>query len=99
MSTVFYSVANNVGPYQMPQYVASDMGLHYLPMILLRVSWLEWVKGKSTSRYIVVLSSARTVPLSFTGRLSMSLLWIHQGHCISMGGNPPPSFFLSRNPS
>ena len=41
----FYSIfdgkillANNVDPDQMPQYVASDLGLHCLPKILLRVS-------------------------------------------------------------
>ena len=40
----FYSVfdgkfllANNVDPDQMPHYVASDLGLHCLPMTLLRV--------------------------------------------------------------
>ena len=27
-------LANNVDPDQMPHYVASDLGLHYLPMIL-----------------------------------------------------------------
>ena len=27
-------MANNVGPDQMPHYVASDMGLYYLPMTL-----------------------------------------------------------------
>ena len=29
---------------QMPHYVASDLGLHCLPMTLLWVSRLEWVK-------------------------------------------------------
>ena len=28
----------------MPHYVASDLGLHCLPMTLLRVSKEEWVK-------------------------------------------------------
>ena len=36
-------LANNVGPDQTP-HVASDLGLHCLPMTLLRVSWQEWVK-------------------------------------------------------
>ena len=36
--------ANNVDPDQMPHYVASDLGLHCLPMTILPVSRLEWVK-------------------------------------------------------
>ena len=35
--------ANNVDPDQMPHYVASDLGLHCLPLILLQDSRLEWV--------------------------------------------------------
>ena len=31
-------IANNVDPDQMPHHVASDLGLHCLPMIILRVS-------------------------------------------------------------
>ena len=31
----------------MPHYVASDLGLQFLPMTLLRVSRLEWVKSRS----------------------------------------------------
>ena len=31
-------LANTVDPNQMPHYVASDLGLHCLPMTLLRVS-------------------------------------------------------------
>ena len=31
-------MANNVDPDQMPHYVASDLGLHCLPMTCLRVS-------------------------------------------------------------
>ena len=31
-------LANNVDPDQTPHYVASDLGLHCLPMTLLRVS-------------------------------------------------------------
>ena len=31
-------LANNVDPDQMPHYVASDLGLHYLPMTHLPVS-------------------------------------------------------------
>ena len=35
--------ANNVDPDQMPHYVASDLGLHCLPMTLLWVSWEQRV--------------------------------------------------------
>ena len=38
-------IANNVDPDQMPHYVASDLYLHCLPLTLLQVSKLEWVKG------------------------------------------------------
>ena len=31
-------LANSADPDQMPHYVASDLGLHCLPMTLLRVS-------------------------------------------------------------
>ena len=31
-------LVNNVDPNQMPHYVASDLGLHCLPMTILRVS-------------------------------------------------------------
>ena len=36
--------ANNGDPDQMPHAVASDLGLHCLPIICLRVSSLQWVK-------------------------------------------------------
>ena len=36
--------ANNGDPDQMPHSVASDLGLHCLPVTLLRVSRLQWVK-------------------------------------------------------
>ena len=38
LSLLFYFsilLANNVDPDQMPHYVASDLGLYYLPMTLL----------------------------------------------------------------
>ena len=35
---VAYFLANDVDPDQPPHYVASDLGLHCLPMTLLRVS-------------------------------------------------------------
>ena len=37
-------LANTVDPNQMPHYVASDLGLHPLPMTFFGVSRLEWVK-------------------------------------------------------
>ena len=36
---ILFLMANNVDPDQMPQYVASDVGLHCLPLTLLWVSW------------------------------------------------------------
>ena len=36
--------ANSGDPNQMPHSVASDLGLHCLPVTLLRVSRLQWVK-------------------------------------------------------
>ena len=37
--------ANSGDPDQMPHSVASDLGLHCLPIILLGVSRLQWVKA------------------------------------------------------
>ena len=36
--------ANSGDPDQRPQNMASDLGLHCLPVTLLRVSRLQWVK-------------------------------------------------------
>ena len=36
--------ANSVYPDQTPRYVASDLGLHCLPMSNLCDAWLKWVK-------------------------------------------------------
>ena len=38
--------ANSGDPDQMPHSAASDLGLHCLPITLLRVSRLQWVKVK-----------------------------------------------------
>ena len=51
LSPLFYflikiMLANNVDPDQIPYYVASDLGLHCLPMTLLHVSGLKWVNLK-----------------------------------------------------
>ena len=37
--------ANSEDPDQMPHSAVSDLGLHCLPITLLRVSRLQWVKG------------------------------------------------------
>ena len=37
-------LAHNVDPDQTPCYVASDLGLHCLPMAHLMVSRKEWIK-------------------------------------------------------
>ena len=43
-------LAITVDPDQTPHYVASDLGLHCLPMTILRVSELDWVKNQSSGR-------------------------------------------------
>ena len=40
-----FLLANNVDPDQMPHYVASDLGLHCLPMTHLRVSGKKRLKA------------------------------------------------------
>ena len=40
--------ANSGDPDQMPHSAASDLGLHYSPITLLRVSRLQWVKQNFT---------------------------------------------------
>ena len=37
-------IANSGDPDQMPRSAASDLGLHCLPITLLGVSGLQWVK-------------------------------------------------------
>ena len=38
--------ANSGDPDQMPHSVASDLGLHCLPITLLGVSILQWINGR-----------------------------------------------------
>ena len=38
-------LANSVDPGQTPHYVASDLGLHFLPMTIIRVSMITRVKS------------------------------------------------------
>ena len=42
--------ANRRDPDQTPHYAASDMGLHCLPLTILGVSRLQWVKLLCSSR-------------------------------------------------
>ena len=44
--------ANSGDPYQKPHSAASDLGLHCLPITLLRVSRLKWVKELSVLKYL-----------------------------------------------
>ena len=54
-------LAKNVDPDQMPRYVASDLGPHCLPMILLQVSQKEWAKpGLNDQLYIIRLQCHQT---------------------------------------
>ena len=40
---MFELFANSGDPDQMPRYVASDLGLHCLPITLLGVFRLQWI--------------------------------------------------------
>ena len=42
---------NSGDPDQMPHSAASDLGLHCLPVTLLEVSRLQWVKSKPFSEW------------------------------------------------
>ena len=46
--------ANSGDPDQTPRSAASDLGLHCLPIILLRVYRLKWVKNDMATRYIIL---------------------------------------------
>ena len=52
--------ANSGDPDQTPQDAASDLGLHCLPITLLRVSRLQWVKDMSTLVGQFVLSPRKS---------------------------------------
>ena len=59
---MFYEIpvfnANSVDPDQMQLSVASDLGLHYLPMSILWDAWHKWVNiifhAVQTGRYKIV---------------------------------------------
>ena len=48
---MFDLFANNGDPVQMPCSAASDLGLHCLPIKLLGVSRLQWVKQTLTLKF------------------------------------------------
>ena len=48
--------ANSGDPDQMPHSAVSDLGLHYLPITILEISRLQWVKVMSSQWIYIVLS-------------------------------------------
>ena len=70
--------ANSGYPDQTPQNAAFDLGLHCLPVTLLRVSRLQWVKNnkKITVVYVVVLINYfQTSELFHYPRMTSSALY------------------------
>ena len=49
--------ANSEDPDQMPCSVASDLGLHCLPITLLGVSRLQWVKHHASIKHYLVTAT------------------------------------------
>ena len=47
--------ANSGDPDQTPRSAASDLGLHCLPITLLQVSRLQWVKGHDQTEQMFLL--------------------------------------------
>ena len=47
--------ANSKDPDQRPRSVASDLGLHCLPITLLGVSRLQWVKVRTVNLSIICI--------------------------------------------
>ena len=54
--------ANSGDTNQMPHSAASDLGLHCLPISLLRVSRLQWV-NMSSDIWTLLLSGAMQLPI------------------------------------
>ena len=50
---------NSGYPDQTPHSVASDLGLHYLPITLLGVSWLKWVNFEHTTKFCLLHHCSR----------------------------------------
>ena len=68
--------AKSGDPAQTPRSAASELGLHCLPITLLRVSRLQWVKRiLSSSAVIILLGERELVGLFFFG------LWLV--YCLS----------------
>ena len=57
--------ANREDPDQTPHDAASDLGLHCLPVTLLRVSWLQWVKVGFSVVFSVSFCSRWTLKRGF----------------------------------
>ena len=57
--------ANSGDADQMPHSAASDLGLHYLPVTLLRVSRLQWVMGEVCTSLNPPVVFLQTIPRRF----------------------------------
>ena len=57
--------ANSGDPDQTPRSAASDLGLHCLPVTLLRVSRLQWVKCNLTFPTLFAISVADKLMIFF----------------------------------
>ena len=68
--------ANTGDPDQMPQNVASDLGLQYLPITLLGVSRLQWDKDLVPEK---VLFQPKMYWYIFC--LSLTLIFLHKNIC------------------
>ena len=56
--------ANSGDPDQTPRSAASDLGLHCLPITLLRVSGLQWVKYGTTKLLIMLIQTLDQVNIT-----------------------------------
>ena len=58
--------ANSGDTDQMPHSVASDLGLHYLPIILLGTARLQWVNNTESPLYLLFQITTKCFSLSET---------------------------------
>ena len=59
--------ANSGDPVQTPRSAASDLGLHCLPITLLRVSRLQWVNSIALNKALVLLVQKKTaIPCGYS---------------------------------
>ena len=65
--------ANSEDPDQMPHSVASDLGLHCLPVTLLGVSRLQWVNNSLLVRRKVNISMSQLFHLKVD---SFPITWV-----------------------